>query len=97
MIVIKQDKCVIQIYGHANLTEFPLYKFRPLLQMASNKRQNDPEQIKAEMLEMLEREKYETQAKYDSHSFYGKKDHTYFGNKLKKIEKYRGIVEKWDI
>lgn len=73
MIVIKQDKCVIQIYGHAHLTELPLYKFRPLLQMASNKWQNDPEQIKAEMLEMLEREKYETQAKYYSHSVYGKK------------------------
>lgn len=95
MIEIKQDRCTIQIYDYATLSDLTLSKIKKLLKMAAT-HSNNFEKIRAEMLQMLKREKDETQANYDSYSVYGKKDHTYFGNKLKKIEKYKEVIKSWD-
>lgn len=97
MIVIKYGQCVIQIWEYADLTEISIGKFRKLLKLAKDGWENKPVEIKMQLLEMLIREERETREKYESYSVYGKKDHTYFGSKLKKIEKYKGVVMAWDI
>lgn len=96
-ITIKYGRCVIWIWHGANLTDITITKFKKLLKLAKAGFNNDPAKIKRIMLEMLAREHDETKAMYDSHSVYGKKDHAYFGRKLKLIEKYRKVVEEWDI
>lgn len=96
MIEIKQDRCTIQIYDYATLSDLTISKIKKLLKMAAT-HSNDFEKIRVQMLEVLEREEQETRKKYESRSVYGKRDHAYFGNKLKKIEKYKGVVKSWDI
>lgn len=96
-ITIKYGRCVIWIWHGADLTDIPLSRFRKLLKLAKDGFNNNPVEIKTKLLEMLVREERETREKYESYSVYGKKDHTYFGNKLKKIDKYKGVVMAWDI
>lgn len=96
-ITIKYGRCVIWIWHGANLTDITITKFKKLLKLAQTGFDNDPAEIKRIMLEVLDREHDETKAMYDSYSVYGKKDHTYFGNKLKKIDKYKKAVMAWDI
>lgn len=96
MIVIKYGQCVIQIWENADLTEISIGKFKKLLKLAKDGK-NEDVKIKLEFLEMLIREERETREKYNSYGVYGKKDHTYFGNKLKKIEKYKGVIKSWGI
>lgn len=96
MIEIKQDKCIIQIYDHAHLTELPLYKFRPLLQMASNKWQNNPEEIRAELLQTLEYERIECEKELErTDVFYSGRERNRTISRLKKIEKMKREVQKY--
>lgn len=95
-ITIKYGQCVIWIWHGANLTDIGITKFKKLIRLAKSGIDNDPEKIKHCMLEMLEREHYETEAMYNSRSVYGKKNHMYFGNKLKKIDRYREVVSTWN-
>lgn len=90
MIVIKQDKCVIGIYDHANLTELPL------LQMASNKFQNDTEEIRAELLKTLEYERIECEKDLErTDAFYSSRERNRTISRLKKIEKMKREVQKY--
>lgn len=93
MIVIKQGNAVITINPAANLTDFYLCDFRKLLKIASNKWQNNPEEIRAEMLEMLERERENTEKERERTDVY-KPTKKQIERDLKKIEKYRMIVEQ---
>lgn len=97
MIEIKQNKCVIQIYENANLSEMTVTKFRKLLKMAADERQNDPEKIRQQIIETLTSEKRLRESQIHGHCVYGERDQKYFQSRLKKVEKLRGIIEAWDI
>lgn len=90
IIVIKYDRCVIQIWKNANLTEIPISRFRKLLKLAKDGWNNEPVKIKMQLLEMLEREERETQTSFEQART--KREITYFKNKLKKIEKMKSEV-----
>lgn len=96
VIEIRQDTCVIQIYENANLSEMSVTKFRKLLKMAANKCWNDPEKIRKEIIETLERERRlrETQIHGDC-VCYNNSDIKYFQSCLKKIEKMKSEVQKY--
>jgi hypothetical protein len=96
VIEIKQNKCVIQIYDDAYLSEMTVPKFRKLLKMAANERQNDPEKIRAEILETLERERIERKKDLErTDTFYSSREKNYTISRLKKIEKMKSEVQKY--
>ena len=97
MIEIRQDNCVIQIYDDAHLSEMSVPKFRKLLKMAAA-HSNDPEKIRKQIIETLNREICDAMERYisiDSDLAYVM-DKRYFST-MKKLQKLRGIVEAWDI
>lgn len=96
MIEIRQNKCIIQIYEDAHLSEMTVSKFRKLLKMAAT-HSNDPEKIRKEIIETLTSEKRLRESQIHGNCMFGKRDKKYFQSCLKKIEKLRGIVEQWDI
>lgn len=95
MIEIKQDKCVIQIYDDAHLSEMGITKLRKLLKIAANKRQNDPEQIRAKLLKTLEYERIECEKELErTDTFYSSRERNHTISRLKKIEKMKREVLK---
>lgn len=94
MIEIKEPNGVITIWSNANSSEISVTKFRKLLKIASQY-PNDFEAIRAEMLEMLEREREETEKERERKDVF-KSTEKQIERDLKKIEKLRGIVEQWD-
>jgi hypothetical protein len=71
-------------------------KFRKLLKIAANERQNDPEKIRAEILETLERERIERKKDLErTDIFYSSREKNYTISRLKKIEKMKSEVQKY--
>lgn len=96
MIVIKYGQCVIQIWEYADLTEISIGKLKKLLKLAKDGWENDPPQIYAEILEMLERERvrrFGDLVRCDN--FYGQREKEHTISRLKKIEKMKSEVQKY--
>lgn len=95
-IIIKYEQCTIWIWRKANLTDMPISKFKKLLKLAKDGFNNNPVEIKCTMLEMLDCERSDLKIELGRTDAFAP-NATRVENRLKKIEKYRGIVEQWDI
>ena len=96
MIVIKYGRCVIEIWENADLTDIGMVKFRKLLKLARDGWENDPPQIYAELLEMLERERVRVSGDLErADNFYGRREKEHTISTLKKIEKMKSEVMKY--
>lgn len=96
MIVIKYDRCVIEIWENADLTDIGMVKFRKLLKLANDGWENDPPQIFTELLNTLERERvrvFGDLVRCDN--FYGRREKEHTISRLKKIEKMKSEVMKY--
>lgn len=96
MIVIKYDRCVINIWENADLTDIGMVKFRKLLKLANDGWENDPPQIFAELLDTLERERVRVFGHLvRCDNFYGRREKEHTISRLKKIEKMKSEVMKY--
>lgn len=96
MIVIKQGNCVISIWEDAYLTDLTITNFRKILKMAANERQNDPEEIRAQLLQTLEYERIEREKDLErTDVFYSSRERNHTISRLKKIEKMKSEVQKY--
>lgn len=96
MIVIKNGNCVISIWEEAYLTDLTITNFRKILKMAANERQNDPEEIRAQLLQTLEYERIERKKDLErTDIFYSSRERNHTISRLKKIEKMKSEVMKY--
>lgn len=96
MIEIKQGNCVISIWEKAYLTDLTITNFRKILKMAANEWQNDPEEIRAELLQTLECERMEREKDLErTDIFYTSRERKHMISRLKKIEKMKSEVMKY--
>lgn len=96
MIVIKQGNCVIYIWKDAYLTDLTITNFRKILKMAANEWQNDPEEIRAQLLQTLEYERIEREKDLErTDVFYSSRERNHTISRLKKIEKMKSEVQKY--
>lgn len=96
MIEIKQGNCVISIWEKAYLTDLTITNFRKILKMAANEWQNDPEEIRAELLQTLECERMEREKDLErTDVFYTSRERKHMISRLKKIEKMKSEVMKY--
>lgn len=96
MIEIKQGNCVISIWEKAYLTDLTITKFRKILEMAANEWQNNPEEIRAELLQTLECERMEREKDLERKDvYYNKQMKNHTLSALKKIEKMKSEVMKY--
>lgn len=96
MIEIKQGNCVISIWEKAYLTDLTITKFRKILKMAANEWQNNPEEIRAELLQTLEYERIKREKDLErTDVFYSSRERNYTISRLKKIEKMKSEVQKY--
>lgn len=95
-LIIKYGSCTIVIYRSAHLTEITLSKFRKLIKLAADKWDNNPAEIKSQMLEMLRRENQYVADMSMRQDVFRPKDKE-IERRVKKIEQYRLVVEAWDI
>ena len=96
MIVIKNGNCIISIWEDAYLTDLTITNFRKILKMAANKWQNDPEEIRAQLLQTLEYEGIKCEKDLErTDAFYGRREKEHTISRLKKIEKMKSEVQKY--
>lgn len=96
MIVIKDGNCVISIWEEAYLTDLTITNFRKILKMAANEWQNDPEEIRAQLLQTLEYEQIIREKDLErTDVFYSSRERNYTISRLKKIEKMKSEVQKY--
>jgi ribosome-binding factor A len=96
MIEIKQGDCVISIWEKAYLTDLTITKFRKILEMAANEWQNNPEEIRAELLQTLECERMECEKDLKrTDVFYTSRERNHTISRLKKIEKMKSEVQRY--
>lgn len=96
MIVIKYGNCIISIWEEAYLTDLTITNFRKILKMAANEWQNDPEEIRAQLLQTLEHEQIEREKDLErTDIFYSSRERKYTISCLKKIEKMKSEVQKY--
>ena len=96
MIVIKNGNCIISIWEGAYLTDLTITNFRKILKMAANKWQNDPEEIRAQLLQTLEYERIKCEKDLErTDAFYSSRERNRTISRLKKIEKMKSEVQKY--
>lgn len=96
MIVIKNGNCVICIWEDAYLTDLTITNFRKILEMAANEWQNNPEEIRAQLLQTLEYERIEREKDLErTDVFYSSRERNHTISRLKKIEKMKSEVQKY--
>ena len=96
MIEIKQGNCIISIWEKAYLTDLTITKFRKILEMVANEWQNNPEEIRDELLQTLECERIEREKDLErTDVFYTSRERNYTISRLKKIEKMKSEVQKY--
>lgn len=95
-IIIKYGQCIITIYAYARITDIRVGDLRKLLKLAKAGFNNDPAQIKREMLLHLDHEAG-TLHNESLRTDYFRMSDKEIERQQKKIEKYRKVVEEWDI
>ena len=96
MIEIKRGNCIISIREDAYLTDLTITNFRKILKMATNEWQNDPEEIRAQLLQTLEYERIEREKDLErTDAFYTNRERNHTISRLKKIEKMKSEVQKY--
>lgn len=96
MIVIKDGDCIISIWGDAYLTDLTIMNFRKILKMAANEWQNDPEEIRTQLLQTLEYEQIKREKDLErTDVFYSSRERNHTISRLKKIEKMKSEVRNY--
>lgn len=96
MIVIKDGNCIISIWEDAYLTDLTITNFRKILKMAANEWQNNPEEIRAQLLQTLEYEQIKREKDFKRDIvFYTNRERNHTISRLKKIEKMKSEIQKY--
>lgn len=92
-IIIRSALCTVTIFAHAHLTNISMGDFWKLLKMAAVEWYNHPHDIKKQLLEQLQAEEQDAVREYENGYITNKR----YVSWIRKIEKYRLVVESWEI